>query len=92
MMFIATFPSTQAALRAERELEGAVSIELIPVPRKIHSNCGFCLLVGPMEPGEASFESSIAALQSQGAESLWRVIETPSLTSKRKEKHYEPYP
>ena len=92
MMFIATFPSTQAALRAERELEGTVSIELIPVPRKIHSNCGFCLLVGPMEPGEASFEFSIAALQSRGAQSLWRVIETPSLTSKRKEKHYEPYP
>ena len=92
MMLIATFPSTQAALRAERDLEGAVLIELIPVPRKIHSNCGFCLLVGPMEPGDASFEPSIAALQSQGAQSLWRVIELPSLTSDRKERRQEPYP
>lgn len=92
MMLVATFPSSQAALRAERDLEGAVLIELIPVPRKIHSNCGFCLLVGPIEPCETTFESAIAALQSQGAQSLWRVIELPSLTSNRKEKRYEPYP
>ena len=92
MMLIATFPSSQAALQAERELAGTVLVELIPVPRKIHSNCGFCLVVGPIEPGEDSFETSLAALKSRGAESLWRVIELPSLTSKRKEKRYEPYP
>ena len=92
MMLIATFPSTQAALQAERELEGTVPIELIPVPRKIHSNCGFCLLVGPIEPGEDSFEPSIFALQTRGAQSLWRVIELESQISKRKEKRYEPYP
>lgn len=92
MMLIATFPSTQAALQAERALEGVVLIELIPVPRKIHSNCGFCLLVGPIEPDEGTFDSSIFALQSKGAQSLWRVIELVSQTSKHKEKRYEPYP
>ena len=92
MMLIATFPSSQAALQAERELAGTVLVELIPVPRKVHSNCGFCLLVGPVEPGEESFEASISAIQSKGAESLWRIVELVSQTSKRKEKRYEPYP
>ena len=85
MLLLATFPSTQAALRAERELAGRVPVELIPVPRQVHHHCGFCLRVGPFEPPEA-----LEALRTLGAEGLWRIVETepPSL----KERRYEPYP
>ncbi|HWQ09117.1 MAG TPA: DUF3343 domain-containing protein [Holophaga sp.] len=88
MHLVATFPSTQAALGAEQALAGKVPVELIPVPRRIHSQCGFCLLVGPL----ASEGTAIAALRDQGADGLWRVIESISPGSGRKEKRYEPCP
>ena len=92
MFLVATFPSTQTALSAERELAGKVPVELIPMPRQIHNDCGFCLLVGPMEPGEPASDAFIAALRDQGAAGLWRVVELVSPASRRKEKRYEPYP
>jgi len=92
MYLVATFPSTQAALRAEKELAGNIPVELVPVPRRIHSQCGFCLLAGPLEPGGPACGTAMSALRAQGAEGLWRVVESLSPESGRKEKHYEPCP
>ena len=44
---ILTFHSVHAAIRAERMLKArGLSPGLIPVPREIASDCGFCLLLG----------------------------------------------
>lgn len=41
---VALFESTSAALKAEREATRAeLKIKLIPVPRHLSSDCGFCL-------------------------------------------------
>jgi hypothetical protein len=41
---VALFHSVQGALRAEKALIGTgIFHKLIPVPRQISSNCGFCL-------------------------------------------------
>ena len=87
MDLIATFPSSQAALRAEQTLKGeAVPVELIPVPRQIRGDCGFCLLV------EGCAEGSGERLRACGARELWRVTVTQAGLSSRKVKHYERYP
>jgi hypothetical protein len=89
--FIATFPSSHAALAAERTLLGRdLPVELIPVPRQIHSDCGFCLRVA------AGLEAA-PALAAAGALGLWRVLEAPPASplrpsaSVRKEPAYERY-
>ena len=90
MLVLATFPSTHAALRVEQELAGEVPVELIPVPRQIRSDCGFGLLVGPLDaPGAGR---AVTILKDHGATSLWRVLELDSLSSRHKEKRYEPIP
>jgi hypothetical protein len=82
MRIIATFPASHAALRAEQALKGeALPVELIPVPRQIRSDCGFCLLV---DVG--------ARLRSCGAQELWRVTSTQVDPSSRKVNSYERYP
>ena len=84
MAVLATFPSSPAALAAEQRLLGeGLAVELIPVPRQVHSDCGFCLLV--------ETEAGLARLRACGAESLWRVTETRS-PSTRKVKTYERCP
>jgi len=88
MLVLATFLSTHAALRAEQELTGKLPVELIPVPRQIRGDCGFGLLVGPLDPPGASRTAVI--LKRHGATGLWRVLEVDSPTSRRKEKRYEP--
>ena len=80
MLLLATYPSSHAALAAEKLCKAAgIPVELIPVPRQIHSACGFCLLVEDAEgtglPGTP--------------ESLWRVLEPAPGTVK---KRYEPWP
>jgi hypothetical protein len=83
MAFIATFPSSHAALAAEQRLLGqGLAVELIPVPRQIHSDCGFCLLV------ESGADPAPAELRACGAQSLWRINETEA-PSTRKVKSYE---
>jgi len=87
--FIATFPSTQAALEAERALLGqALPVELIPVPTQIRGDCGFCLRV---EAGADAPEAArrLALLGSSGTRDLWRVTLAPEPGSSRKVKHYE---
>ena len=82
MLVLATYPSSHAALGAEKALlaEG-LAVELIPVPRQIRSNCGFCLLV--------ETAGREATLRGSGAEALWRALDPEPGTHRRR---YEPYP
>jgi len=82
MRLLATYLSSHAVLRAERELKAAGHApELIPVPRQIRSSCGFCLLLEGPE-GEA-------ALRATAPEALWRVME-PSPGHPRRRYDREP--
>ena len=93
MLIIATFPSTHAALKAEQGLKGKVaSIELIPVPRQIHSDCGFCLLLEVGDPGTEAFEENMLHIRASGADHLWRVIHIEESDSSRNGKRYERIP
>lgn len=62
---ILTFHSVHAAIRAERMLKArGLSPDLIPLPREIASDCGFCLLL------EAGREvATDAALE---CEAIWK--------------------
>ena len=90
MDFIATFPSSHAALRAEQACRaGGLAVELIPLPSQIRSDCGFCLLAdGGADESEAA--SRLSALRAAGALELFRVRVTRS--SSRKVKSYERCP
>ena len=82
MFLLATYPSSHWVLKAEQELRAAlVVVELIPAPRQVRSQCGFCLL--------AEVEDGGARLRASGAESLWRVFEPEPGHYRRT---YEPYP
>jgi hypothetical protein len=86
---LATFRSSHAALRAEQALKGEdLAVELIPVPRQIRSDCGFCLLVDGGEDPARGLER----LRSCGALELWRVTATQQDPSVRKVKSYERIP
>ncbi len=79
---IATFRTSHDALRAEREVRTrGIEAELIPVPREIASDCGFCLLM-PEKEGRA-------AVPGIDAESAWLVAESRIGEGLRKEKRYE---
>ena len=86
MQFIVTFASSHQALAAERQFLGAgLPVELIPVPRQIRSDCGFCLLV-------QGAEGACERLRACGAQELWRVTATQAGPSSRKVYSYERYP
>jgi hypothetical protein len=89
MEFIATFASSHAALGAEQACRGrALPVELIPVPRQIRSDCGFCLLVdGGPDPA-----LRLEQLRSCGARELWRITVTPGTAPSKKVKSYERIP
>lgn len=85
MELLATYPNSQAALHAEQLLKAAGMVpELIPVPRQIHSDCGFCLLLG-------AADGVAVALRASGARELWRVCPADP-SSERKVKCYERIP
>ena len=91
MRILATYRSSHAALAAERELlGGGLPVELIPVPRQVRSDCGFCLLGAEHEPGGADARAWLEALRASGARELWRVDSRPAGPGQRKEKTYEP--
>ncbi len=82
MRLLATYPSSSSALRAEHRLKASgLAVELIPVPRQVRSNCGFCLLV---DAG-----GSLESLRATGPDGLWRVLDPEPGTRRRR---YEPYP
>jgi hypothetical protein len=87
MPLILTFASSHQALAAERQFLGAgLPVELIPVPRQIRSDCGFCLLADA-----GAGDRWLQLLGACGAQERWRVLvsEDPSL---RKVKSYERLP
>jgi len=88
---LATFRTSHEALRAEQTLKGGgLAVELIPVPRQIRSDCGFCLLLEA--PGAALEAERLERLRACGGQDVWRVTVIPSPTSSRKEKRYERIP
>ena len=79
---IATFRTSHDALRAEREVRTrGIEAELIPVPREIASDCGFCLLMQEKE--------GCAAVPGIDAESAWLVVQSGLGEGLRKERRYE---
>jgi hypothetical protein len=83
MTILLTFATSHAALAAERDLlEAGLAVELIPVPRQIHSDCGFALLA----------EAPLERLRACAAQNLWRVAESQASPTSRKVKTYERIP
>ena len=88
MDILATFPTTQAALGAERILlEQGLPVELIPVPSQIHGDCGFFLRVDAGDPEQSARRMGL--LRSCGSRELWRVDVARADSSSRKVKIYE---
>ena len=74
---ILTFHSVHAAIRAERTLKArGVSTDLIPVPREIASDCGFCLLLE--EGAGAAMEAALEC------EAIWKVSISNDTKGRRK--------
>ena len=81
MLLLATYASSHRALLAEKQVKAAgLEVELIPAPRQVRSNCGFCLL--------AEVEDDGALLRASGAEGLWRAREPEPGQHRRT---YEPH-
>jgi hypothetical protein len=90
MRLLATFRSSHAALAAERRLlDAGLPVELIPVPRQVHSDCGFCLLGAEHPPGGAQARAWLEALEACGARGVWQVASAPAGPGQREEKTYE---
>jgi len=90
---LVTFGTSHAALAAEQALRGQdLPVELIPVPRQLRSDCGFCLLAEAGEPGSPEAESRLRAFRTCNPQALWRVLVTPAGASTRKVKTYERIP
>jgi hypothetical protein len=97
--YIATFRTSQAAIGAERALRaltatiGGCKEELIPVPRGISSDCGFCLLLTLGEETATSPRADekevISFFEDRDCEELFRVLESSIPGKRRKEKRYE---
>jgi hypothetical protein len=87
---IVTFPSVHYALAAEKAMKAVGLLPvLIPVPRGISSDCGFCLFFEAGAEGAKAQEALPALLSSIVYEDLYRVslVEIPG--RQRKEKQYE---
>jgi hypothetical protein len=65
------FPTSHAAVRAERGFkERGFDIELVPVPRQLSSECGFCLRASMTEDGAARDEA-LAFAAGLGCSEAW---------------------
>jgi hypothetical protein len=97
--YIATFRTSEEAIGAERALRSSSAAlrgcaeELIPVPRGISSDCGFCLLLtfseGVMAGPGAYEKGMISFIEDHNCDEIFRVFEGPIPGKKRKEKRYE---
>jgi hypothetical protein len=93
MELLVTFASSHAALGAERNLlQDGLKVELIPVPRQIRSDCGFCLLADGGATGTPEADRRLQTLRDCGATGLWRIHETQNDPASRKVKTYERLP
>jgi len=85
---IITFRASHAAMRAERELAvRGYAVELVPVPREISSDCGFCLRAS-LEGGEASRARALGLAAALSCEGAWAERATETADGRR-EKRYE---
>lgn len=99
--YLAAFRSSEGAIGAERAFRASPAAfcglreELIPLPREISSDCGFCLLLGleaslpGAETAPGAEAGLLAFLEAKGCEEIFRVYESPIPGKKRREKHYE---
>ena len=89
---IVTFRTTHAALRAERAfLDKGYAIELIPVPRGISSDCGFCVKAA-LPDGTEPCSSMMAMAAELSFEAVWMETKDEAAAAEesyRKEKRYE---
>jgi hypothetical protein len=85
---VVTFPTVHAALAAEGRFKAAgLGAELIPVPRGISSDCGFCL-----RAAFAGEEARCAILTLAGnfpREGLWSEESAVAAAGRRRERRYE---
>jgi len=84
--YVVTFSSSHEVLRAEAAVKAlGFRPELIPVPRGIASDCGFCLL---LPYGGTDFDAARDAVGGR-IESAWIVREKKDDPRRVKEKSYE---
>lgn len=82
MRLLLTYPTTHAALTAERDLKAAgLTVDLTPVPPAVRHDCGLGLSLEAAEPLPA-------ALLASAPTGLWRVLDP--LPGERRRRH-EPY-
>lgn len=99
--YLATFRSSEEAIGAERAFRASPAAlsglreELIPLPRGISSDCGFCLLLSleaSLPGAEAASGAEVGILsflEKNGCEEIFSVYESPIPGKKRREKKYE---
>lgn len=87
---VLTCRSMHAALSCEQALKSSSpGVELIPVPREIHSNCGVCLRLPQSD--EAGIPDALRLRERGGVaglEAMWRITHTP-LPGGRQERRHE---
>ena len=86
MGLLLTFETIHDALAAEKAYAG--SAELVPLPPRVKSDCGFGLLVADSSDPGAEI---VARLRGSGSRiaGIYAVIESDAESGKRKEKTYE---
>jgi len=90
---LVTFRTSHAALAAEQTLRAqGLPVELIPVPRQLRSDCGFCLLAQAGEPDSPEADRRLQAFRACDPEGLWRVQVTQPGPTTRKVKSYDRIP
>lgn len=81
---LVTFRSVHDAMAAERILRSrGIFLEMIPVPRAISSECGFCILI---DPSSMALGDALGGIE---PEAIYRVVETEAAGRARREKRYE---
>ena len=74
--YLATFHTHLAALKSHRALTGAgLTARLAPVPRKISSSCGTCVVYTAEDPKEALLDADTEAIYRLDAESAVKLKE-----------------
>ncbi|MCE5257402.1 MAG: DUF3343 domain-containing protein [Spirochaetaceae bacterium] len=93
--FILTFPTTFAAIRAEKSVKAkGIPADLIPVPVEISSECGFCLRM-PASPagldgsGGVGIAEVLKLASRLSCEATWMETTREEGQGSRREKHYE---
>jgi hypothetical protein len=87
---LVTFRNIHAAISAERLIKSkGCDFDLVPVPRAISSDCGFCLFLSPREERGDVAESLKEIAGWPDFEGAYRVLEWELPGKARREKTYE---